>query len=285
VSGISRFHILLTVGGAGEKLSKAQMIEYQYQKDCRYFAQVADGLKKAGAEELSEIGAKDVSPEFSGIHFRADKSTLYRINYLSRFISRCLAPLKSFACSDTDTLYQKAKQIGWEDFFTEGRTFAVSGNVSNSAITHSKYAALRLKDAVADYFKEKTGLRPDVSVRDPDILLNLYIRNDKAVISLDTSGGALHRRGYREETVTAPMQETVAAAIIRYSEWDGSVTLYDPLCGSGTLLCEALMQYSNIPSGIFRNRFGFFLEIVGNRIFKAKGSVLRMRNCAVGNIS
>jgi putative N6-adenine-specific DNA methylase len=236
---------------------KRKAAAYQYQKDCRYFAMVADGLKEAAAEELAELGAEDIRPEFSGIHFRADKSTLYRINYLTRLLSRCLAPLISYACHDTDTLYQKAKQIEWGNFFAEGNTFAVSGNVSDSAILHSKYAALRLKDAVADYFKEKTGQRPDVSVRNPDILLNLHIRHDKAVISLDTSGGALHRRGYREETVSAPMQETVAAAIIRFSEWDGSVPLYDPLCGSGTLLCEALMRYSNIPAGVFRDHFGF----------------------------
>ena len=236
---------------------KRQGAVYQYQKDCRYFARIADSLKEAGADELSELGAEDVRPEFSGIHFRADKSTLYRINYLTRLLSRCLAPLISYPCHDTDTLYQKAKQIEWEDFFGKGNTFAVSGNVSDSVISHSKYAALRLKDAVADYFKEKAGQRPDVSVRNPDILLNLHIRHDKAVISIDTSGGALHRRGYREETVSAPMQETVAAAIIRFSEWDGSVPLYDPLCGSGTLLCEALMQYCNIPAGVFRNRFGF----------------------------
>jgi putative N6-adenine-specific DNA methylase len=242
---------------------------YQYQKDCRYFAQIADGLKEAGVEELAELGAEDVRPEFSGIHFRADKSTLYRINYLTRLLSRCLAPLISYACNDTDTLYQKAKQIEWEDFFAEGNTFAVSGNVSNSSISHSKYAALRLKDAVADYFKEKTGQRPDVSARNPDILLNLHIRNNEAVISLDTSGGALHRRGYREETVLAPMQETVAAAIIRFSEWNGSLPLYDPFCGSGTILCEALMRYSNIPAGVFRNQFGFeFLPDFDGAVWK-----------------
>jgi len=236
---------------------KRKAAVYQYQKDCCYFAQIADSLKEAGADELAELGAEDVRPEFSGIHFTADKSTLYRINYLTRLLSRCLAPLISFACHDTDTLYQKAKQIEWEDFFAKGNTFAVSGNVSDSVISHSKYAALCLKDAVVDYFKEKTGRRPDVSVRNPDILLNLHIRHDKAVISIDTSGGALHRRGYREETVSAPMRETVAAAMIRFSEWDGSVPLYDPLCGSGTLLCEALMRYSHIPAGVFRNRFGF----------------------------
>ncbi len=230
---------------------------YQYQQDDRYFAQVAEGLKSAGAEELAELGAGDVQPEFSGIRFKADKSTLYRINYLTRCLSRCLAPLVSYACPNTDTLYRNARHIHWEDFFTKGDTFAVSGNVSDSAISHSKYASLRLKDAIADYFKEKTGQRPNVSVRNPDLLLNLHIRNDEAVISLDTSGGALHRRGYREESVSAPMQETIAAAIIRFTEWDGTVPLYDPLCGSGTLLCEALMQYCHIPAGVFRQRFGF----------------------------
>ena len=253
---------------------------YQYQKDGRYFAQIADSLKEAGAKELAELGAEDVRPEFSGIHFRADKPTLYRINYLTRLLSRCLAPLISYDCHDTDTLYQKAKQIEWEDFFAEGNTFAVSGNVSDSAISHSKYAALRLKDAVADYFKEKTGRRPDVSVKNPDILLNLHIRHDKAVISLDTSGGALHRRGYREETVSAPMQETVAAAIIRFSEWNGSVPLYDPLCGSGTLLCEALMRYSNIPAGVFRKGFGFeflpdFDDVVWKQVKKEADGRIR----------
>ena len=230
---------------------------YQYQKDNRYFAQIADGLKEAGAVELAELGAEEIRPDFSGIHFRSDKASLYRINYSTRLLSRCLAPLISYDCPDTDTLYRKAKQVAWEDIFSHGNTFAIFGHVSNSIISHSKFAALRLKDAIADYFKEKTGQRPDVSVRDPDILLNLHIRKDKAVISLDTSGGALHRRGYREEAVSAPMQETIAAAIIRFSKWDGSVPLYDPLCGSGTLLCEALMHYCHIPAGVFRQRFGF----------------------------
>jgi len=242
---------------------------YQYQRDFRYFVKIAEGVKEAGAKELTELGAKDIAPEYRGINFSADKATLYRINYLTRLASRCLAPLISFDCHDTDTLYKKAKQIQWEDFFAKGSTFAISGNVSDSTISHSKYASLRLKDAVVDYFKEKTGKRPDVSIRNPDILLNLHIRHDKAKISLDTSGGALHRRGYREETVLAPMQETVAASIIRFAKWNGSYPLYDPMCGSGTLLCEALMKYSNIPAGIFRNKFGFeFLPDFDGSIWK-----------------
>jgi len=230
---------------------------YQYQQDFRYFIKIAESLKEAGAGELARLGAQDITVQFRGISFKADRPTLYRINYQTRLASRCLAPLRSFSCPDTDTLYRRAGRIRWEDFFDRGSTFAVSADVSDSAVSHSKYAALRLKDAVADYFRAKTGRRPDVSVRNPDILLHLHIRHDRAQISLDTGGGALHRRGYREESVPAPMQETVAAAVIHFAQWDGAQPLYDPLCGSGTLLCEALMRYCRIPAGIFRNRFGF----------------------------
>ena len=239
------------------KKGKPLITDYEYLNNARYFAQIEEGIKDLGAEELAELGAKNIAPAFRGLYFSADKRTLYRINYTSRLISRVLAPLFSFACPDTELLYETAKQVRWSDFFKEGRTFAVFGNVANSNITHSKYAALCLKDAVADSLRFKTGLRPDVSVKDPDVSLNLYVNNDRAVVSIDTSGGPLHKRGYREETVSAPMQETVAAAIIRLAQWDGAVPLHDPMCGSGTLLCEALMHFCRIPAGIFRKKFGF----------------------------
>jgi len=268
INAISLIFVVRIKAKNGEKMASGVRIKrsqntrfkstkYLYQKDGRFIAIVADGLKEDAADELTELGAEKIEPEFRGIRFTADRNALYRINYQTRLISRCLAPLISFPCHDTDTLYLRAKRISWEDFLRKGDTFAVFSHVSDSAVSHSKYAALRLKDAIVDYFNEKTGCRPDVSVQHPDIGLNLHIRHNKATISLDTSGGALHRRGYRVETVSAPMQETVAAAMIRFSRWDGSVPLYDPLCGSGTLLCEALMHYCRIPSGIFRKRFGF----------------------------
>jgi putative N6-adenine-specific DNA methylase len=239
------------------KKGKPLITDYEYLKDYRFFAQIDEGIKDIGAQELAELGAKEVKPTYRGIYFAADKESLYRINYTSRLISRVLAPLYSFDCPDTDTLYEVAKQIRWSDFFSKNKTFAIYANVANSKINHSQFASLRLKDAVVDSLLYKAGLRPNVSKEDPDILLNLYINNDRASISIDTSGGALHKRGYREEAVSAPMQETVAAAVIRMSQWDGSVPLYDPMCGSGTLLCEALMHFCRIPSGIFRKKFGF----------------------------
>jgi putative N6-adenine-specific DNA methylase len=163
---------------------------------------------------------------------------------MSRLLSRVLAPLKTFECRDTDELYKNVKKIKWEQFLSQKSTFAVVANVSNSGITHSKFAAYRVKDAIVDYFSDRTGKRPGVDTDDPDLVINLHVKDDTADISIDASGGALHRRGYREETVSAPMQETVAAAMIRLSGWDGTTRLHDPMCGSGTILCEALMHRS-----------------------------------------
>jgi putative N6-adenine-specific DNA methylase len=241
---------------------------YEYQRNNRYFAQIADGIKELGEQELSELGAREITPAYGGIYFNAGKEALYQINYSARLASRILAPLASFNCRTADQLYKKAIQINWRDFISEEDTFAVFGNVSNSRIDNSHYASLRLKDGIVDSFRELHGKRPDIDTRNPDIWLNIYIRNDRAVISLDTSGGSLHRRGYRKESVEAPMQETVAAAVLRYSMWDGSVPLYDPMCGSGTLLCEALMHYCRIPSGILREHFGFaFLPDYDNALW------------------
>ncbi len=230
---------------------------YEYQKNNRFFAQIADRIKEVGAKELNRLGAQRISPAYRGIYFDADKESLYRINYCTRLASRILAPLVWFNCNTTDQLYKKAKRINWLDIIPQESTFAIFSNVSNSKIRNSQYASLRLKDAIVDSFIEKTKKRPNINPKTPDIWLNLHITSNKAIISLDTSGGSLHKRGYRKTSVEAPMQETVAAAIVKYTEWDGSAALYDPMCGSGTLLSEALMHFCRIPAGIFRSNFGF----------------------------
>lgn len=230
---------------------------YQYQQTQRYFAQVAGGLEEAGAEELEGLGAHQISPAYRGLYFDADPAALYRINYCTRLATRILAPLVSFDCHSDKYLYKTAKEIDWSAFLTPERTFAVFATVVHSNIKHSKFAALRLKDAIVDDFRERTGERPSIDRHNPDVWFNLHIENNRAVISLDTAGGSLHRRGYRLDSVGAPMQETVAAAIIRLSEWQGETPLYDPFCGSGTLLCEALMHQARIPASSLRTAFGF----------------------------
>ena len=239
------------------KIRKQAKLEYLYEKESQYFAQVAESIKDIAIKELRELGAYGLKPVFRGIWFKASKKNFYRINYFSRLISRILAPLVSFECNDKDDLYKAAKKVRWEEFLTPKKTFSIVANVSESDITHSNFAGLRVKDAIADYFRDRTNKRPSVDAKAPYIIINLHIHKNRATLTIDASGGALHKRGYREESVSAPMQETVAASIIRLSEWDGKVPLYDPMCGSGTLLIEALMMVCRIPAQVFRDSFGF----------------------------
>lgn len=230
---------------------------YTYQQTNSYFAQVAEGLEPLAKTELAELGATRIKPGFRGLYFQADHETLYRVNYCSRFMQKIIAPLMFLDCHSTKYLYRRAKAMDWTHFLGLDRTFAIVANVSNSHIRHSKYAALCLKDAIVDFFKEKCDQRPSIDTDNPDVWLSLYIHNNRAVIGLEVSGGSLHKRGYRSMALEAPIQETIAAAIIRLAQWDGQRRLHDPMCGSGTLLCEALMHYCRIPAGYFRKHFGF----------------------------
>ena len=242
--------------GKGKTRKKAKL-EYLYEKESQYFAQVAESIKEIAIKELKSLGAYDLQAVFRGVWFKASKKDFYRINYFARLVSRILAPLVRFECHDKDQLYKAAKKIRWEEFLTPKKTFSIAANVAESEITHSNFAGLRVKDAIADYFRDRTNKRPSVDAKEPFIIINVHIHRNFATIGIDASGGALHKRGYREESVSAPMQETVAAAIIQLSQWDGTKPLYDPMCGSGTLLCEALMKYCKVPAQVFRTWFGF----------------------------
>jgi 23S rRNA (guanine2445-N2)-methyltransferase len=235
----------------------AQSVTYRYQETREFFAQVAHPIEEMGAAELTEFGAKKSRPAYRGVFIEADHEALYRIVYKTRLCTRVLAPLIRFECHSDRYLYKTASAIDWTEFMSNDDTFAVDASVSQSRITHSKFAALRLKDAVVDFFRDSTGDRPSIDRRNPDVWLHLHIQNNHATISLDLAGGSLHRRGYREASVEAPLQETVAAAIIRMTGWQADVPFIDPMCGSGTLLAEALMHACRIPAGYLRRRFGF----------------------------
>ncbi len=231
--------------------------QFLYQENKQYFAQCGRGIEDITAEELEELGATGLEAAYRGVYFSATPSCLYTINYRARIPSRILAPLIHFGCHTEKVLYRRAMEIDWSRFISPDQTFAVFANVSNSRISHSKFAALRVKDAIADFFREKTGVRPSVDTKEPDLWVNLNLRDNFATISVDTSGGALHRRGYRKASVLAPLQETLAAAIIRISGWTGNKPLVDPMCGSGTILAEALMSYCRVPAGFRREKWGF----------------------------
>jgi putative N6-adenine-specific DNA methylase len=231
---------------------------FEYQKIGRFFAQIPEGLETWALQELTELGAAGVTPAFRGAYFNATPAVLYRVNYESRLLTRVLAPLKTFTCPDREALYRVAKALPWSQFLGPKNTFAVFAQVSeNPKLKHAGFAALVVKDAIADCFSQALGIRPNVDTLRPDVWINLNLRGSRAILHFDTSGSSLHRRGYRTESVPAPMQETVAAAVIRVSGWDGDSPLYDPMCGSGTLLSEALMRYCRLPAGMLRKRFGF----------------------------
>ncbi|KUO62104.1 hypothetical protein APF79_03810 [bacterium BRH_c32] len=232
-------------------------MNFEYLENNKFFAQAPGLMEALCEEELIELGAKNTEKVYRGIYFEADKESIYRINYCARMISRVLAPLFSMHVMDAKELTRTASKVPWEKLFSVNETFSITASVAKSRITNSLYAAQCLKDGIADYFRDKYGKRPDVATVNPDVRFNLHIETDRAVISLDTSGESLHKRGYRLAAGEAPMQESLAAAIIRITDWYGEKTLWDPMCGSGTIVCEALMSYCRIPAQYLRKKFGF----------------------------
>ena len=231
---------------------------FDYQKNNKFFAQVTGMMEELCEKELIELGAVNTKISYRGIYFESDKESLYKINYRSRLVTRILAPLKTFHCRTARDIMEVAAKIEWDKFFRIDQTFSITSSINKSSFNNSLYASQVLKDGIADYFRGKFNERPSVDTVKPDIRFNLFIEKDKAALSLDTSGDSLHKRGYRLLAGEAPMQETLAAALVKLSGWNGEKPLLDCMCGSGTILCEALMHYCNIPAQYLRNNFGFF---------------------------
>lgn len=229
---------------------------FLYERTDTYFVQLADGLAEWAVPELKALGASKVKAVYRGAEIRAEARALYRIIHEARLAGRVLAPLVVFDCHSPKYLKRVAGSLDWSRLLTPKHTFAVQATVANSHMRHSRYAALCLKDAIADQFRDRCGRRPDVSVEDPDLGLYLHIQGNRATIHIDLSGGSLHKRGYRRATVAAPMQETLAATMLAEADWSGETPLVDPMCGSGTLLCEAWMRAARIPAGLLRQRVG-----------------------------
>src|SRR5947199_4766857 len=201
----------------------------------RFFATCARGLEPILADELRELGAAEIVPGRGGVHFAGDKALLYRANLWLRTAIRVLRPILEAPVTSPEELYDAVRSLDWTLYLTPDHTLAVDCNVRDSRLTHSKYAALRTKDAICDQFVERTGRRPSVDVDEPMVGLNLHIYRDQAVLSLDSSGESLHKRGYRPIQTRAPLNEALAAALILLSGWDRTTAFVDPLCGSGTL--------------------------------------------------
>ncbi|MEA5450562.1 THUMP domain-containing protein [Leptolyngbya sp. CCNP1308] len=222
-----------------------------------YFATVARGLEALAATELEDLGAQQVEPGFCGVAFEGDLALLYRVNLWSRLVFRVLVKLADCPCRDAEDLYQGIQSIDWRPYLTPDLTFAVDATGKNRSLNHSHFTALQVKNAVVDQQRQHWGDRSTIDTQHPEVRLNVHIQDDMATVSLDSSGSSLHRRGYRPAVGAAPLKESLAAALVKLTDWPGDVPLLDPLCGSGTLPLEATMAALNIAPGIFREEFGF----------------------------
>ncbi len=222
-----------------------------------YFATVARGLEPIAAQELERLGAKEVRPDFTGVHFVGDTALLYRVNLWARTIFRVLVTLREFPCPDADRLYQEVQKIDWEQYLQSDSTLAVNATGGNRQLNHTHFTALQVKNAIVDQQRRQSGERSSVDTENPDVLINVHIYQDRCTLSLDSSGTSLHRRGYRPAMGIAPLKETLAAALLEMAQWEPSLPFLDPLCGSGTLPLEASLKALNIAPGLFREQFAF----------------------------
>jgi putative N6-adenine-specific DNA methylase len=223
----------------------------------QYFATVARGLEPLAAKELEQFGATNIQPEFTGVRFTGDRQLLYRVNLWSRIIFRVLVPIAQFPCHNAKQLYGNIQEINWSDYLTPNQTFAVHCTGSNRQLNHTHYTALQIKNAIIDQQRRQFKQRSSIDPKNPDLQLNFHIHNTQGILSLDSSGSSLHRRGYRAAVGQAPLKETLAAALLELAEWEPNLPFLDPMCGSGTLPLEASLKALNVAPGLFRESFGF----------------------------
>jgi putative N6-adenine-specific DNA methylase len=215
------------------------------------------GLEDILAEELKTIGASEINSGKRIVSFTGDKRMLYKANFHCRTALRILKPILHFKAYNADNVYDEVKKVEWENYFSSDDTFTIDAVIFSEIFNHSKYVAYRTKDAIADYFNEKFGKRPSISVKNPDFYINVHISHNDCTVSLDSSGESLHRRGYRVSQGEAPLNEVLAAGMILKTGWQGESNFIDPFCGSGTLLIEAAMIALNIAPGIYRKQYAF----------------------------
>ncbi|MDQ1296685.1 MAG: hypothetical protein QG611_663 [Bacteroidota bacterium] len=223
----------------------------------KFIAKTLFGLEKVLVEELIALGAMDVSQANRAVMFSGNKELLYRVNYCSRCALSVLVLVSGFRIKSKDDLYTNTRRIDWSAIMNADQTFSVVPVINSELFGHTGFPGLVVKDAVADYFRKKTGKRPSVSAADPDVQINVHISHENVTISLDSSVIPLFKRGYRAEQGEAPLNEVLAAGILMISGWEASCSLADPMCGSGTIPIEAGLIACNVPPGKFRQFFGF----------------------------
>ena len=224
----------------------------------RMVAKTMVSLEEVLADELRELGAENITVGNRAVEFEGDMRMLYRANYCCRTALAILKPFAEFDANDDQELYDQVYKIRWEKILDCGCTFMIDSTTSGEVFTHSYYAALKTKDAIVDRFRRNFGKRPSIDTEQPDYKFNLHIRDNHVTLLMNASGDSLHKRGYRQGVGVAPINEVLAAGLLKLAGWKCDCNFYDPMCGSGTMLIEAAMMANNIPAQYYRgNRFGF----------------------------
>ena len=223
----------------------------------KYIAKTLYGLEGVLSGELKALGALDVIDLNRAVAFNGDTELLYKANYCLRTALSVLMIIAEFRIRSARGLYENGLKINWDNFLDPETTFSIVPVINSPLFSHSGYAGLVLKDAIADWFRNRTGKRPSVDSKDPGIVFNLHVSNELVTISIDSTVIPLYKRGYRKEQGTAPINEVLAAGIISLSGWDKTSPVLDPMCGSGTIPIEAAIFASGIPPGRYRQFFGF----------------------------
>lgn len=213
------------------------------------------GFEEILANELQQLGALHIQPGNRMVSFEGDEGFMYKANLACRTAIKILKPIHSFSLSNEQELYDNIYKMNWGELLDTEKTFAIDATVFSDHFNHSKFIALRSKDAIADHFRDKTGVRPSVDTANPHLRINVHIHQSECTVSLDSSGASLHQRGYKTDTNIAPINEVLAAGLLLMAGWDGQCDFLDPMCGSGTILIEAAMIACNIPANIRRESF------------------------------
>ncbi|WP_163323484.1 THUMP domain-containing class I SAM-dependent RNA methyltransferase [Draconibacterium mangrovi] len=229
-------------------------------KEYKLIAKTFSGLEDVLAKEVKRIGGKNVRRGKRAVFYDGDLEIIYKSNYNLRTALRILKEIEHFNFKTVDQFYLKCKRIKWQNYFNVDQNFVINSVVIDSRdFRNSMFASLKVKDAIADYFRENFGKRPSVDTDNPDIIINVHIFQDNCTLSIDSSGESLHKRGYRVKQGDAPLNEVLAAGMIYLTGWLGNSDFMDPMCGSGTIPIEAAMIAQNIPAAKFRKEFAFQL--------------------------
>lgn len=227
-------------------------------KNFRLAAKTSSGLEQILGNEIKAIGGKNITLGNRAVFYEGDLKIIYKSNYLLRTALRILKEIEFFRFKNVDQFYLKCKDIDWLQYFGVDQSFVIHSTVGNSKdFTNSMFTSLKAKDAIADYFRNKLGKRPNVDTENPEIVIDLHVHGDTCTVSLDSSGESLHKRGYRMNQGEAPLNEVLASGMIQLAGWSGNSDFLDPMCGSGTLPIEAAMIAYNIPAGKFRKNYAF----------------------------